>query len=513
MAGHQQRVSRREFLKRSSVVAAGLSFSFWQGCGTAAAKPNIVFILADDLGYAELGCYGQEIIQTPNLDQLAAEGMRFTQHYAGSPVCAPSRCSLLTGKHTGHAYIRANDEMPERGDVWHDPALEGQRPIPEGMATVATYLKQAGYATACIGKWGLGGPGSPGHPNRHGFDLFFGYLCQRQAHNHYPDHLWRNEEKVVLEGNPYFFPHQKFPKDKDPDDPENYRAYRGEQYAPDLMADEAIRFIRENRNRPFFLYFATTLPHLALQAPEEVVELYRGKFPDTPYLGDRGYLPNRTPRATYAAMITRMDQHVGRIVQEIERLGLSENTLIVFSSDNGTTYTGGVDYRFFRSVGPLRGLKGSLYEGGIRVPMIARWKEKIHPGTVSEEPTAFWDFLPTFCELAGVTPPADTDGISLLPILFGKKEYRRHEYLYWEFPSYGGQQAVRIGDWKGVRRGLKRKDTDTRIQLYNLKEDIGETTNVAERHPEVVARIKEIMVNARVESDLFPMPEIYQRPW
>ncbi len=505
--------SRRDFLKQTTAAGLGLSVGggLLSACSGRQIKPNIVFILADDLGYNEVGVYGQKLIKTPNLDRLASEGMRFTQHYAGSPVCAPSRCTLLTGKHTGHAYIRDNDEMPERGDVWHDPNLEGQRPLAAGIPTVASHLKQAGYATACIGKWGLGGPGSEGHPNKHGLDYFFGYLCQRQAHNHYPDHLWRNDEKVILKGNRPFFPHQRFPKDKDPNDPRNYEVYRGEQYAPDLMAEDALKFIRENAGRPFFLYFATTLPHLALQVPEDALEEYRGAFPETPYLGEHGYLPNFTPRATYAAMITRMDRHVGMILQQLEKLGLADNTLVIFSSDNGTTYTGGVDYKFFNSVDGLRGLKGSLYEGGIRVPMIARWPGRIPAGSVSDQPSAFWDFLPTLTQAAGAPTPEDTDGLSLLPTFTGKGKVRVHDHLYWEFRAYGGQQAVRLGQWKGIRTGLRRKGTDTRIQLYNLAEDLSEQHNVAAEHPDVVAEIKEIMKTDRSKSELFPFPEIYTR--
>ena len=507
------RKSRREFLRQAGLAGAGLALA---GAGDFSCiqkkrPPNIVFILADDLGYNEVGAYGQKLIRTHNIDRLAREGMKFTQHYAGSPVCAPSRCTLLTGKHTGHAYIRANDEMPERGDVWHDPSLEGQRPLPEGLPTVASYLKKAGYATACIGKWGLGGPDSPGHPNEHGFDYFYGYLCQRQAHNHYPDHLWRNHEKVILEGNPYFFPHQRFPKDKDPNDPKNYEIYRGKQYAPDLMAQEALRFVRENRDRPFFLYFATTLPHLALQVPEDALKAYEGVFPDTPYLGDHGYLPNRTPRAAYAAMISRMDQHVGKIIGLIDRLGIAENTLVIFTSDNGTTHVPCVDFRFFNSVDSLRGLKGSLYEGGIRVPMIARWSGHIAPGTISTFPSAFWDFLPTFCQAADVSIPGGTDGVSLLPVFFQQGKPER-EFLYWEFRGYGGQQAVRLGNWKGIRTGLRKKGKDTRIQLYNLQEDLSETQNVASEHPEIVGQIAQIMRKQHSKSRYFPFPEIYTRP-
>ncbi len=506
-------MSRRRFMENTGLGMAGLYLMGAQGCSTKTARePNIIYILADDLGYNELGAYGQKLIKTPNIDKLAAEGMKFTQHYAGCPVCAPSRCTLLTGKDTGHSYIRDNDEMSERGDVWHDPALEGQRPLPANTQTIGTILQKAGYKTACIGKWGLGGPNSTGHPNKQGFDHFFGFLCQRQAHNYYPDHLWRNDEKVVLDGNKPFFPHQKFPKDKDPNDPAAYEQYGGKQYAPDLMAEEALQFIQENKDRPFFLYFATTVPHLALQVPDDSLEQYKDAFNDTPYLGDRGYLPNRTPRATYAAMISRMDRDVGRMVALIKQLGLEEDTLIIFTSDNGTTYTGGVDYKFFNSVDSLRGLKGSIYEGGIRVPMIARWKDHIKPGSISDQISAFWDMLPTFCNMGGVPVPKDTNGINLLPTFLdqGKKQ-QQHEYLYWEFRDYGGQQAVRMGKWKGVRTGLKKKNSDTGIQLYDLENDLSEKNNVAEEHQEIVAKMKKIMKTARTKSKYFSFPEIYER--
>mgnify|MGYP000731259164 CR=1 FL=1 len=254
-------INRRDFLITTGSGLLTLSYLLTSlNCRSSKELPNIIFILADDLGYGELGCYGQKKIRTPHLDQMAREGMKFTQHYAGSAVCAPSRCTLLTGLHTGHAYIRNNDEMPERGDVWHDPNLEGQRPIPENTITLASLLKKAGYRTAAIGKWGLGGPDSPGHPNKHGFDLFFGYLCQRVAHNYYPTHLWKNNQKYILEGNKYFFPHQKFPPDRDPNDPEAYQAYRGEIYSVDVMVEEAHRFIKQNKNKPFFLYLALHFP-------------------------------------------------------------------------------------------------------------------------------------------------------------------------------------------------------------------------------------------------------------
>ena len=494
------KLNRREFIKKAGLGAAAVTLTRTGGCRKTAAveKPNIIFFLADDLGYNELGSYGQTKIRTPSLDSMASEGMRFTQHYSGSPVCAPSRCVLLTGKHTGHAYIRANDEMREKGDVWNDPSLEGQRPLPAGTTTMATLLKSAGYATGAIGKWGLGGPDDSGHPNSQGFDFFYGYICQRQAHNYYPTHLWRNRDKHILEGNEYFKAHQKFPEERDPDDPEAYAAYSGRQYAPDLMEQEALDFIRRNKDRPFFLYLPFIVPHVSLQVPEDSLKEYEGEFPETPYLGEKGYLPHRTPRAAYAAMITRMDRSIGRILALVKELGLDESTLVVFSSDNGPTFNGGSDSAFFESAGPLRGLKTQLYEGGIRVPMIARWKGRIKAGTVSGFVSAFWDFLPTFTELSGADPPADTDGLSLLPTLLSKPEDQQvHSHLYWE---YLGGQVVRMGDWKGIRP----KGGGT-LELYNLKYDIGETSDLAEAEPDIAARLAGLMVSSRTESKHFPL--------
>jgi arylsulfatase A-like enzyme len=488
-----QNISRRDFHKLMGLGAATLTFPVGMTCQSSFRRPNIVYILTDDLGYGELGCYGQQKIRTPNIDRLAAEGMRFTQHYSGSPVCAPSRCTLLTGKHTGHSYIRDNDEMGERGDVWHDPNLEGQRPLLPSTETVGTMLRREGYITACIGKWGLGGPGSTGHPNKQGFDHYYGYLCQRVAHNYYPTHLWRNEEKHILEGNEYFFPHQRLPEDKDPHDPASYASYSGEQYAPDLMVEEALGFIRSNKDNPFFLYFATPVPHVSLQVPEDSLDEYEGSFPETPYRGEKGYVPHIAPRAAYAAMITRMDRDVGRIMALLEDLGMGENTLVIFSSDNGPTYAGGVDYDFFESAGPLRGLKGSVFEGGIRVPMIARWPGKVKAGTRTDHTSAFWDVMPTLAEIVGAQTLGNIDGVSFLPTLLGKGNQKKHEYLYWEYfgrPS----QAVRMGDWKGIRLDAK-EDPDGPVELYNLSTDMGEEHNVAAEHPEIVREIESIMAS------------------
>jgi len=463
----------------------------------AARKPNIILILADDLGYNEVGVYGQKQIRTPNIDRLAQEGVRLTDHYSGSPVCAPSRAVLLTGLHAGHAYIRDNDEMGFRGDVWKDPALEGQRPLPAGTFTMATMLKRAGYATAAVGKWGLGGPGSEGEPNKLGFDLFYGFLCQRIAHNHYPGYLWRNTTKVPL-NNLGIYPHEKFPADKDPKALSSYERYGGKQYALDMMGEEARAFITANKDRPFFLYFAPTVPHAALQVPEDSLAEYLNVLPDTPYAGDKGYLPHRAPHAAYAAMVTRLDREVGRLAQLVRDLGLDRDTLIVFTSDNGPTFNGGTDSAFFESAGPFRGLKTMVYEGGIRVPMVARWIGKIPAGTVSAHASAFDDYMPTFAEMAGVARPAGIDGQSMLAALQGRASSKKpRDYLYWEFQ---GKQVVRMGSWKGIR------DAATgAFELYDLAKDVGETSEVAAANPAIVSRLEGLMRAAHTDSPLFPL--------
>lgn len=467
-------------------------------------KPNIVYILADDLGYNELGCYGQDTIETPNIDALAASGIRFTQHYSGSPVCAPSRCVLMTGKHTGHAYIRGNDEWGERGDTWNfakaveDPNLEGQRPLPVGTKTIGTLLQGVGYKTAIVGKWGLGAPLTNSIPTKMGFDFFYGYNCQRQAHTFYPKHLWKNEEKDWLD-NELVVPGTKLAEGADPNDPASYSKYRLSEYAPELMLGEALEFVRENKESPFFLYFASPIPHVPLQAPESWVEYYQKKLgPEDPYLGNKGYFPNRTPRATYAAMVSYLDEQVGDIVSELKKLGLYENTLILFSSDNGPTYNGGSDSNYFESASPFKSeygwAKGFSTEGGIRVPMIASWEGMIKGGRTSQHVSAFWDVLPTLCELSGALVPSDVDGLSFVPNLLGEPQ-EPHEFLYWEFPAYEGQQAVRMGDWKALRKGIFKGNMD--LELYNLKTDPREQFDVSAAYPEVVAKIEAIMESER----------------
>ena len=476
-------------------------------------KPNIIYILADDLGYGELGCYGQSRIRTPHIDQLAANGMRFTEHYSGSPVCAPSRYVLLTGMHTGHAYIRGNDEWPERGEVWNyeaainDPNLEGQRPIPERTVTTGDVLQQAGYKTAIVGKWGLGGPNTEGIPNNCGFDFFFGYNCQRQAHQLYPRHLWRNTDKVIL-NNPVVSPRVDNRLDAGADslDLSSYSKWLQKDYAPAKMQQEVLNFIRVNQKNPFFLYYATPLPHLPLQVPQEYVDRYLELFGDeAPYDGTDAYFPHRYPHAAYAGMISYLDDQVGEIVASLKELGLYDNTLIIFSSDNGPSYLGGVDAEFFNSAGPYPNeygrTKGFTYEGGIKVPMIAQWPGVIEPGTTSGHISAFWDVFPTLAQVVGVDPPAGIDGISFLPALLGDPDQQAvHPHLYWEFPSYKGQQAVRLGKWKGLRHNIFEGNME--IALFNLEDDATEQKDVARDYPEIVLEIENIMKQEHREAEL-----------
>lgn len=469
-------------------------------CTKQEPLPNIILILADDLGYGELGCYGQEKIETPHIDLLAENGMRFTQHYAGSAVCAPSRCILLTGKHGGHAFIRGNHEWSERGPVWdmtksvNDPNLEGQYPMDPEEVTIAEYLQEAGYLTGMVGKWGLGGPLSESVPNTQGFDFFCGYNCQRQAHTYYPKFLWRNQEKLWLD-NKLVVPGTKLAEGADPLDPESYTDYTLNDYAPDVMFREAISFIESSGDQPFFLYYATPIPHAAIQAPAEWVTKYLEKFGDEePYSGDKGYFPHRYPHSGYSAMVSYMDNNIGLMMNKLMELGKFENTLIMFTSDNGPTYNGGTDSPWFNSAGPFLEEygwgKGFLHEGGIRVPMIAHWQGKIEPGTVTGHISAFYDILPTLCELTGIEPYTEIDGLSFLPLLLGKQQ-KRHEYLFWEFPEYQGQQAVRMGHWKAIRKDIKKGNLE--IQLFNLDNDPQEQINVAADHPEIVEKMLEIM--------------------
>ncbi|MEO6290892.1 MAG: arylsulfatase, partial [Ginsengibacter sp.] len=462
--------------------------------------PNIVYIYADDLGYGDVGCYGQQKIETPNIDMLAKNGMRFTQHYA-FPVCAPSRYLLMTGINSGKAYIRGNHEWEERGPVWdfkameENPFLEGQWPIPDSTITIAEVLKDAGYTTGIVGKWGLGAPFTAGLPNRQGFDYFYGYICQRQDHNYYNGHLWENEYRVPLD-NTIMDPDVTFPKGLDSLDEKNYEVYQQKVYGPDMLIKAALNFLDKNKDKSFFLFYPSPLPHLSLQAPKKWVDYYHKKIGDEkPFLGG-SYFPCRYPHATYAAMISALDEQVGQIVQELKKNGTYDNTIIMFCSDNGPAWNAGVDPVFFNSAGPFKGDygwgKGFVHEGGIREPFIVQWPGKIKPGSTSDIISATIDMMPTVCELLKIRIPKNVDGLSLLPTLLGKNDQQQpHEYLYWEFPEYGGQQAVRMQNWKAVRLNIMKGTLKT--QLFDLSKDIQEQNDVAAQHPEIVARMEDIM--------------------
>lgn len=446
------------------------------------SKPNIVYILADDLGYGDLSCYGQTRFATPNLDKMAAEGMLFTQHYSGTTVCAPSRSSLMTGQHTGHTFIRGNKE-------WQP---EGQYPLEAKAVTIEEMLKEAGYVTGAFGKWGLGFVGTEGDPNSQGFDEFYGYNCQRMAHNYYPGHLWDNQEKVVLEGN---------------------SGDKLEVYAPELIHQRALQFIEKNKDKPFFLFYPNVIPHAELLLPEENLAEFHGKFlPEKEFKGaepgsegfrEGPYGTQPESHAAFAAMVTLLDKQVGDVLAKLKELGLEKNTLVIFSSDNGPHQEGGADPDYFDSNGPLKGYKRDLYEGGIRVPMIAFWQGRIIPGTKSDHASAFWDVMPTVAELVGIPTSENIDGVSFLPTLLGKNEQKQHDFLYWEFHEKGGRKALRKGDWKLVQYDVFTPEKTT-TELYNLVTDIGEEKNVAAENPELVKELLELMNSARTDSEIFP---------
>jgi arylsulfatase A-like enzyme len=475
------RQTRREFLKMTGFAAASVgASSLLSSCasvgqisGAGGDRPNIINILADDLGYGDLGCYGQQNIATPNIDRIAAEGMRFTDHYAGSTVCAPSRCALMTGRHTGHCLVRGNARVPLRPSDF----------------TVAELFKKAGYATGIIGKWGLGEPDSTGIPNKQGFDYWFGYLNQRHAHNYYPEYLWRNEDKVHLRNV------------VTPVNPPGGVATKRVEYSHDLFAEEALNFVEKHKDGPFFLYLALTIPHANNEA--RFLNQHGMEIPDYGIYTDKDW---PEPQKGHAAMITRMDRDIGRLMARLKALGLDDNTLVMFTSDNGPHKEGRADPVFFRSWGPLRDYKRALYEGGIRVPMIARWPGRIKARSVSNHISAFWDFLPTCAELIGVKAPKNIDGLSMVPTLLGRTGGQKiHKFLYWEFHEQGKKQAVRMGDWKGVRLNVA-ENPNGPIELYNLKDDIGEKHNVAGQHPQIVAKIKKYMKSARTSSEHWPLP-------
>lgn len=474
------RLSRRQFLKDACLTSAAIGTLSVNGClmptGQALSsrqKPNIIYILADDLGYGDLGCYGQERIKTPSLDKMADEGMKFTQHYAGSTVCAPSRCSLMTGKHTGHCTVRGNvDVLMKSNEI-----------------TIAKILKQAGYSTACIGKWGIGHPPPPEDPHNNGFDYFFGYLSMWHAHNYYPEFLWKNGEKVPLR-NVVQHPQKHYKKNQEE---LVGLANKKVDYSHDLFSQIALEFIEE-QNCPFFLFISYTIPHANNEA---------GQFGEHGMeVPDQGiYAGNNwpEPEKSKAAMISRMDRDIGRICARLKQLGADEDTLIMFSSDNGPHKEGGVKPDFFDSNGRLRGIKRDLYEGGIRVPMIARWPGTIKSGSRCDHISAFWDILPTFADLAGAQKPKGIDGISFAPALLGKPQ-AEHEFLYWEFHEGSSKQAVRMGDFKAVRLAPSRP-----IELYNLKSDIGEENNIADGYPDIVAKAKKILNEVRTDADVWPL--------
>ncbi len=453
-------------------------------CGTAQKEkqpPNIVYILADDLGYGDLSCYGQTKFSTPNIDRLAGEGMLFTQHYTGCTVSAPSRCSLMTGLHTGHASIRGNKS-------WEP---EGQWPMAASAVTIPEMLKTKGYITGAFGKWGLGFIDTEGDPNSQGIDEFFGFNCQSLAHNYYPDHLWHNYEKIMLHDND---------------------SSRKGVYSAELIHNESLKFVENNKDRPFIMFYTTTIPHAELFAKEEYMAKFRGKFePEKAFKGtDDGptfrlgpYGSQPEAHAAFAAMVTTLDDYVGEILAKLKELGLEDNTIVMFASDNGPHLEAGADPDFFNSNGPLRGYKRDMYEGGIRTAFLVKWPGKVKEGTRTDHISSFWDVMPTFAEITGAELPGKTDGISFLPTLLGKDGQVQHEFLYWEFHEQGGKVGVRMGDWKAVKRDID-KNPQAETELYDLSKDPGEENNVASSNPEIVNRMEEIMKQEHVPSETFP---------
>jgi arylsulfatase A len=446
------------------------------------ALPNFVYILADDLGYGDLSCYGQAKFSTPNIDRLASEGMLFTQHYTGCTVSAPSRSSLMTGLHTGHTPVRGNKEIKP----------EGQWPLPAESYTIAEMLKTKGYVTGAFGKWGLGYIETEGDPNSQGFDEFYGYNCQVLAHNYYPDHLWHNHKKILL--------------------PENDSLKTG-AYSPDLIHKAALNFLETNKDKPFFLFYPTTIPHAELFAKEKYMKMFRGKFNvEKTFNGVDGgptfrkgpYGSQPEAHAAFAAMIKELDDYVGELINKLSELGLEKNTVVIFASDNGPHLEGGADPDYFNSKGDLKGYKRDLYEGGIRTPMLVKWPGKVAKGSKSDLISAFWDILPTFADISSTQIPDDIDGISFLPELLGKKrEQKQHKYLYWEFHEQGGKTAIRMGKWKAVKLNINRVPQDA-TELYDLIADIGETINVASSNPEIVKMLERYMEEAHTPSTVFP---------
>lgn len=452
-------------------------------------KPNIVLMLVDDLGVGDIEPYGQKIIKTPELSKLADEGMKFTQFYAGASVCAPSRATIITGQHTGHTHIRGNKEIAH--------PIDGQAPILVNSPSIAKVLKQAGYATGIFGKWGLGTPDSQGNPLLHGFDTFFGYNSQFRAHRQYPAFLWKDNEKYVL--------------------PENENYQKQVVYANDLIHQKALEYIEaQKEDKPFFAYLTYTLPHAELSVPNDSVfqsyrylpeKPYKGKdykdiLPEFPYFG--GYASQEYPRATHASMVSRLDRYLGEVRALLKKKNLDENTIIIFTSDNGAHLEGGADPDFFNSSAGLKGYKRDLYEGGIRTPFIVYWKGNVKAGAVNSHIGVFWDLLATFSDIVGVKLSQQTDGISFLPTLLGKdNKQKSHQYLYWEFHELGGRQAIRYKNWKGVKQNVD-KNKNAPIELYNLEKDPSESQNIAEKHPKIIKKIKKLIEKSHIKSELFP---------
>lgn len=456
-----------------------------QACSPEAPReqstPNIVLILVDDLGYGDIGMNGQKYIETPHLDQMARDGLVLSQFYSGSPVCAPSRSALMNGMHTGHTHIRGNKEIQP----------EGQEPILDSLITIAEVLKSAGYTTGAFGKWGLGFVNTEGDPLNQGFDRFYGYNCQRQSHRYYPSHLWSNDTRVEIPDN----------------NPQNANGY-----APDLIQKEALGFIEVNSDKPFFLFLPYTLPHAELVVPDDsLFHKYKGRYEEIPFKGNdymvgetgTGYASQLYPKAAYASMVNRIDVYVGQVMTKLKELGIDDHTLVIFTSDNGPAQEGGADPDFFDSNGIFRGYKRDVYEGGIRVPFIAKWSGKIAPGSINTHVGAFWDLLPTLADFANIDIEHQIDGLSLLPTLTGEGQQEKHRYLYWEFHEQGGKQAVRKGKWKAVRLDVK-NNPNAPIELYNLEQDPAERSDIALQHPDIVNEMSAIMDEAHVESKVFP---------
>jgi arylsulfatase A-like enzyme len=451
--------------------------------------PNIVYILADDLGYGDLSCYGQTKFKTPNIDRLAAEGMLFTQHYTGCTVSAPSRSSLMTGLHTGHTPVRGNKN-------WKP---EGNWPLPASTFTIGKMLQAQGYVTGAFGKWGLGYIDTEGDPNNQGINEFFGYNCQTLAHNYYPDHLWHNKEKILLH--------------------ENDNGKKG-AYSAELIHNAAIDFMVKNKNNRFFLFYPTTIPHAELYAKEEYMAKFRGKFlPEKEFKGtDDGptfrqgpYGSQSEAHAAFAAMITNLDDNVGKLMSKLKDLGLEKNTIVIFASDNGPHLEAGADPDFFNSNGVLRGYKRDMYEGGIRTAMLVKWPGKVKQGSKTDHISAFWDIMPTLADITGYKIQSKIDGISFLPVLLGKNDQKKHDYLYWEFHELGGRIGVRMGDWKGVQLNVDKLPSG-KIELYNLIADPGETKDVANEHPDIVKKMQEIIKEAHTPSADFPFAYETKKP-